>query len=130
GFYGALPAPLGRVSRHNTPGAAILVTTLGSWGTYATIRLASQNVLSDTVAALAILACFYLSLTSLACVWYFRANWFTSINSFFLRFSLPLIGGLSLGALFVKTIIDSADPTYGSGSRIGSVGLVAVIGLG
>jgi amino acid transporter len=130
GFYGALPAALGRVSRHKTPGAAILVTTLGSWGTYATIRLASQNVLSDTVAALAILACFYLSLTSLACVWYFRKEWFTSTRSLFLRFLLPLLGGLSLAALFVKTIIDSADPTYGSGSRIGSIGLVAVIGLG
>ncbi len=130
GFYGALPAALGRVSRHKTPGAAILVTTLGSWGTFAAIRLTSKNVLSDTVSALAILACFYLSLTSLACVWYFREEWFTSARSFFLRLLLPLLGGLSLAALFVKTIIDSADPGYGSGSRMGSIGLVAVIGVG
>ena len=44
GFYGALPAALGRVSRHKTPGAAILVTTLGSWGTFATIRLSYPKI--------------------------------------------------------------------------------------
>ena len=34
-----------------------------------------------------------------------------------------------MGLLFIKTIIHSADPTYGSGSRIGSVGLVCILGV-
>ena len=43
--------------------------------------------------------------------------------------------GLILAYLFVQTLIDSVDPDYGSGSNIGGLGLVfilgvAVIGLG
>ena len=43
--------------------------------------------------------------------------------------------GLILAYLFVQTLIDSMDPDYGSGSNIGGLGLVfilgvAVIGLG
>jgi amino acid transporter len=129
GVYGALPAVLGHVGRYRTPGAAILISTLGSWATYAAVSVASVNALGDTVTALGILVCFYLSLTALACVWYFRGEWFTSTRAFFLRFLFPLTGGLAMGTLFIKTIIDSADPTYGSGSRIGPIGLVCVIGV-
>lgn len=130
GVYKAMPASLGKVGKHRTPGMAIALSTLASWATYAAVSLTSENVLGDTVTALGILVCFYLSLTALACVWYFRDSWFASSRNFFLRLMFPLIGGLSMGALFVKTILDSADPGYGSGSRIGSVGLVCIIGLG
>ena len=129
GVYGALPPAMGRVGRHQTPGIGILISTLGSWGAYAAVSIASVNVLGDTVTALGILVCFYLSLTALACVWYFRDEWFRSVRSFFLRLLCPLVGGLAMGVLFIKTIIDSADPTYGSGSRIGSVGLVCILGV-
>lgn len=128
--YGALPAKIGRVGRHRTPGIAILMSTLGSWLAYSAVGLVSQNVLGDTVTALAILVCFYLSLTALACVWYFRDQWFASSHVFFMRFLFPLIGGAAMGALFIKTIIDSMDPRYGSGSHLGPMGLVGVIGLG
>lgn len=130
GFYGALPAGLGQSSRHGTPGMAILASTLGAWLVYAVISLASQNLLSDTVTALSILVCFYLSLTSLACVWYFRRQWFSSVPAFLLRLLAPLTGGVTLGWLFVNMIRDSMDPAYGSGSHIGPVGLVAIMGTG
>lgn len=130
GVYGAMPPAMGKVGRYRTPGMAILFSTLASWAAYAAVSLTSVNVLGDTVTALGILVCFYLSLTALACVWYFRDSWFTSARGFFFRFLFPLMGGLAMAVLFVKTIFDSADPTYGSGSRIGSVGLVCIVGLG
>lgn len=130
GVYGAMPPAMGKVGRHHTPGMAIALSTLASWAAYAAVSLTSQNVLGDTVTALGILVCFYLSLTALACVWYFRDSWFASARDFALRFLFPLLGGLAMGILFIKTIVDSSDPSYGSGSRIGSVGLVCVIGVG
>jgi amino acid transporter len=128
--YGALPAVIGRVGRHRTPGVAILVSTLGAWLAYSAVGLVSQNALGDTVTALGIMVCFYLSLTALACVWYFRDQWFASSYAFFMRFLFPLIGGAALGTLFIKMIFDSMDPRYGSGSHLGPFGLVGVIGLG
>jgi hypothetical protein len=118
------------VGRHRTPGVAILVSTLGAWLAYSAVGLVSQNALGDTVTALGIMVCFYLSLTALACVWYFRDQWFASSYAFFMRFLFPLIGGAALGTLFIKMIFDSMDPRYGSGSHLGPFGLVGVIGLG
>ena len=41
----------------------------------------------------------------------------------------PLVGGGILAVLFVTTLIDSMDPDYGSGSNVGGVGLVFVLGV-
>ena len=68
--------------------------------------------------------------TAFACVWYFRRQWFDSARSFFFTFLFPLVGGAILAVLFVTTLIDSMDPAYGSGSSIGGVGLVFVLGVG
>ena len=71
--------------------------------------------------------CFYYGLTAFACVWYFRKQWFDSARNVLLTLLAPLVGGVILAVLFVTTLIDSADPSYGSGSEIGGVGLVFVI---
>ena len=47
----------------------------------------------------------------------------------FFTFLFPLIGGVILIFLFVKTLIDSMDPDYGSGSNIGGLGLVFILGV-
>jgi len=39
----------------------------------------------------------------------------------------PLVGGVILSVIFVRTAIDSASPDFGSGSHVGGVGLVFVI---
>jgi hypothetical protein len=51
------------------------------------------------------------------------------VRSFFFTFLFPLVGGAILAVLFVTTLIDSMDPAYGSGSSIGGVGLVFVLGV-
>ena len=47
-----------------------------------------------------------------------------------LLLSMVLLGGVILLVMFVKTAYDSMDPEYGSGSSIGGLGLVFILGMG
>ncbi len=128
--YGAMPHQFARISaRYRTPYVGIFVSTAVSSVFYAVMRFLSENVLWDTITALGIMICFYYSITALSAVWYFRKDWFTSPGAFFKRLLMPLVGGLVLGGLFLRTLADSLDPDFGSGSNIGGVGLVFVIGM-
>lgn len=130
-FYGAMPAALGRTSaRFRTPSVAIVVSTLVSSAFYAAMRLYSEHVLWDTITALGIMICFYYGMTAFSVVWFFRESWFDSVGNAFNRLIFPLTGGLALAVLFVKTLFDSLSPKFGSGSHLGSIGLVFVIGVG
>ena len=42
----------------------------------------------------------------------------------------PVLGGLSLGAVFVKLLVDTIDPEYGSGGSVFGLGTVFVLGVG
>ncbi|WP_217177596.1 APC family permease [Streptomyces sp. AC495_CC817] len=131
GHYGALPKKFARVSpRFFTPGYATIVSAVVASVFYAVMRLVSENVLTDTILSLGMMICFYYGLTAFACVWYFRRQWFDSLRTFFFTFLFPLVGGGILAVLFVTTLIDSMDPAYGSGSSVGGVGLVFVLGVG
>ncbi|MFY9712903.1 MAG: APC family permease [Microbacterium sp.] len=131
GHYGALPKKFAKVSpRFFTPGYATIVSAVIASAFYAVMRLLSENVLTDTILSLGMMICFYYGLTAFACVWYFRKQWFDSARSFFFTFLFPLVGGAILAVLFVTTLIDSMDPEYGSGSNIGGLGLVFVLGVG
>ena len=130
GHYGALPPAFGRVSpRFFTPGYATIVASVVASAFYAVMRFISNDVLWDTITALGMMICFYYGITAFACVWYFRKQWFDSTRNVFFTFLFPLIGGAILGALFVVTLFDSMDPDYGSGSNIGGLGLVFVLGV-
>ncbi|WP_083587314.1 APC family permease [Agrococcus sp. Marseille-P2731] len=130
GHYGALPAPFARVTeRFKSPGFATLVASAVASGFYAIMRFISENVLWDTITALGMMICFYYGLTAFAAVWYFRRTWFTSWRTALYRLVFPLLGGLVLAVLFVTTLIDSMSPDYGSGSSIGGLGLVFVLGV-
>ncbi len=130
GHYGALPPSFSRVSpRFFTPGFATIVAAAVAAGFYSVMRVVSTNVLSDTIQALGMMICFYYGITAFACVWYFRKQWFDSMRNVFFMLLCPLVGGVILAVLFVTTLIDSASPSYGSGSEVFGVGLVFVIGV-
>ena len=130
GHYGALPPKFAAVSpRFFTPGYATIVSAIVAAGFYAVMRVVSVNVLSDTILTLGIMICFYYGLTAFACVWYFRKQWFDSVRNVFFTLLFPLVGGVILAVIFVTTLIDSMNPEYGSGSEIGGVGLVFVLGV-
>lgn len=131
GHYRALPKSLGRISpSYKSPSTATVAAAVAAGAFYAITRVVSENALADTVTALGMMICFYYGITALACVWYFRRSWFGSVRWFVFRFLLPLLGGVMLLLFFVKTAIDSMDPEYGSGSELGGVGLVFILGIG
>ncbi|MCD7101340.1 APC family permease [Pseudoclavibacter sp. 13-3] len=130
GHYGALPKRFAKVHpKYMTPGFATIVSGVVAAVFYTVMRFLSEAVLWDTITTLGMMICFYYGLTALSCVWYFRRQWFASVHNFFQQFLFPLIGGVVLVVLFFVTLIDSMDPEYGSGSSIGGIGLVFILGL-
>ncbi|UYQ77151.1 APC family permease [Glutamicibacter sp. JL.03c] len=131
GHHGALPAAFTRIHpKFGTPAFSTIVAAVISTVFYALMRFVSTNVLNDTILALGMMICFYYGITAFACVWYFRHTLLHSARNLFTRGLAPLLGGIALVAVFAQTIIDSLDPAYGSGTEIGGVGLVFLVGAG
>jgi len=130
GHYKAFPARFGTISpRHKSPAFATVMAGIVAWGFYAVMRALSTDVLTDTILTLGMMICFYYGVTAFACVWFFRAEAFTSMRAFLLKFLAPLVGGVILTVIFATTVIDSTNPDYGSGSNIGGVGLVFILAM-
>lgn len=128
-YYKALPPQLARISpRFQTPTVATIVATVVSGAFYAITRVLSENALWDTIAALGLMICFYYGITAVACLWYFRKELFTSVRNFLFKFLCPLLGGGFLLLMFFITAYDSMDPSFGSGSSLGGVGIVFILG--
>ena len=74
---------------------------------------------------------FYYGLTGFACVVYFRRALFKSVRNFFLAGVAPLIGGLMLAGIFVKSCIDLSKPENSeSGDSWFGIGPPLVIAIG
>jgi amino acid transporter len=131
GHYQALPAKFGNISpSHKSPSYATIAAAVAAAAFYVITRTTSENALWDTITALGLMICFYYGITALACVWIFRAEAFSGARAFFFKFLAPLLGGVILLVMFFKTAYDSMDPAYGSGSSVGGVGLVFILGMG
>ncbi|MGO1318805.1 MAG: APC family permease [Galactobacter sp.] len=130
GFFKALPEAFGRIHpRFQSPTVATIASGAAAGIFYVITRLLSENALWDTVTALGLMVCFYYGITALACVWWFRRESFHSVKAFLLQFLSPLVGGLVLLVMFGVTAVDSLDPAYGSGSSIGGIGMVFILGV-
>jgi len=130
GHYQAFPKRFAAISpRFKSPSFATIIAAVVAWGFYAVMRVLSTDVLTDTILTLGMMICFYYGVTALACVYYFRRVAFASVRNFFFKFLAPLVGGVILAVIFVTTLLDSMDPDYGSGSKIGETGLVFVLGV-
>lgn len=131
GTYRAIPGRFASVHpRHLTPSYATVAAGAGAALFYSVLTFTSENVLLDTIYSIGIMICFYYGLTAFACVWYFRHELFTDVNSILFKFLLPLLGGIGLTAVLAVTLRDSFSPDYGSGAEIGGVGLVFILGVG
>ncbi|MFG2293906.1 APC family permease [Streptomyces sp. NPDC048603] len=129
--YEALPPSYAKVHpKFKTPGRATVMAGIATGAFYTIMTLVSENVLTDTIFALGLMICFYYSLTAFACAWYFRKELGRSVRDLFLKGVFPVLGGLLLAAVFFKTLYDTFDPAYGSGSGILGVGSVFIIGVG
>ncbi|MFZ3558237.1 APC family permease [Streptomyces sp. BH055] len=129
--YEALPASYARVHpKFRTPGRATVTAGVATAVFYTVMTLVSEHVLVDTIYALGLMICFYYALTAFACAWYFKAELRHSARDFTFKGLFPLLGGVLLSAVFVKTLVDMWNPEYGSGSSVFGVGSVFVIGVG
>ncbi|MDI2127269.1 APC family permease [Yinghuangia seranimata] len=129
--YEALPPAFARVHpKYRTPGYATIVAGVVTGVFYTVMTLVSTSVLQDTIAALGLMICFYYALTAFSSVRYFRHDLLRDPRDFLIKGLMPLAGGLMLGAIFVKTLVDAWSPGYGSGSSVLGVGSVFVIGVG
>lgn len=131
GYYKALPSSFAKISpRFMSPSVATVASAVAAAAFYVITRLISENALWDTITALGLMICFYYGLTALACVWYFRGELFASPRNIIFKFLAPLIGGVVLLVMFFATAFESMNPDYGSGSNIGGVGMVFILGVG
>src|SRR6185436_3632857 len=129
---GAMPESLGRVHpRFQTPHISTILMGALSIVWYVGLTIVSENILFDSIAALGLMIAFYYGLTGFACTIYYRRELLRSWKSFLLIGVGPLLGGLILAGIFVKSCIDLSDPANSeSGDSWFGLGPPLVIGLG
>jgi amino acid transporter len=127
---GAIPKRFGNIHpRHLSPGFATLMMGGVSIVWYVGLTIISKHVLSDSILALGLGIAFYYGLTGIACVVFYRRELLGSAKNFFFIGVLPLLGGVILFALFVKSCFDLGKTSAGA-TKIFGLGGPLVIGLG
>ncbi|MEJ1091435.1 APC family permease [Microbacterium istanbulense] len=130
GVYRALPEKFKDVHpRYKTPSFSTLVMGVVASLYYIGMTLISDNILQDSILSLGLAIAFYYAITGYACVWYFRAELFTSARNFFYKGLFPLLGSLMLTFAFVQSAIDMWDVDYGYSVLFG-IGGTFVVGIG
>lgn len=129
--YGAMPQKLKKIHpKYKSPYVALIASSIVASAFYAVMRAISYNALWDTITSLGIMVCFYYGLTALSSAWYFRKTAFQNGPwSGISKVVMPGLGGLILLLVFVQTMADSTDPGFGSGSEVGGIGLVFILGV-
>jgi amino acid transporter len=128
----AMPAALGEVSsRFFTPAISTVAIGVLAVFWYVPSKLVSENFLFDSLSALALMIAFYYAFTGIACAVYYRRELRRSVKNLLFVGVAPVVGALLLGFLFLKALIDYADPanSYTGASWFG-VAPPAVIGIG
>jgi amino acid transporter len=116
-MHRAIPPKFGEVdSEHLTPAWASWVFGIGSslWFVVLVIigKITHGDVLGWSIAAVGLMIAYYYGQCGLACVVYFRRYILTSFKNFIFVGLLPLIGGLTLGFIFIWALKDMASPDY------------------
>ncbi|MEI7744017.1 MAG: APC family permease [Chloroflexota bacterium] len=107
----ALPRYWARINpRFLTPGPATIWMGVLSIVWYVGLKLVSENILYDAIAALGLMIAFYYGLTGYACVVYYRRELFKSVKNLVFIGIFPLLGGIMLTWVLIKSIIDLSDP--------------------
>ena len=127
----AIPNAFGRVSpRWQTPTVSTIAMGGVSLIWFVAVNQLSTNVLGDSVSALGFQIAFYYGLTGLACVIYYRRELLRSVGTFVFAGVLPLLGFLSLAAVFVKAWHDYSQPGFNYSKPLLGVQVPIVIGIG
>lgn len=128
----AMPKALGEVSnRFFTPVVSTVIIGVLAILWYLPSKLISENFLFDSLSALSLMIAFYYALTGFACAIYYRRELTKSVKNFLFIGLAPVVGGLLLTYLFVKSLVDWSDPanSYTGSSWLGFAP-PAIIGVG
>src|SRR5439155_21989698 len=90
----------------------------------------SQDVLGDSISALGFSICFYYGLTGIACAVYYRKELAHSARNLVYAGLVPLAGGLMMGGVFVKALIDYSKEGAGYAKPIAGIQIPILIGIG
>ena len=132
GARGALPKMWANVHpQFQTPTNATLWMGILSVVWYVALKLVSENVYWDAIAALGLMIAFYYGLTGYACAIYYRHVLLRSVKNFVLMGILPVLGGVILTWAFVRSVIDMADPANSyTGETWFGVGVPLALSIG
>ncbi|HEY6780167.1 MAG TPA: hypothetical protein VI111_04390, partial [Thermoleophilaceae bacterium] len=88
-----------------------------------------DNVLGDSVTALGFGIAFYYGITGIACAVFYRRELLKDVKTFVYAGLLPIIGALTLFAIFIVALIDYSNPDN-TNTEILGIGTPVAIGVG
>jgi amino acid transporter len=128
--FGSIPSAFGKIHpRHLTPSVSTLAMGAVSLVWTLFIINVSQNVLGDSLTGLGFQIAFYYGLTGFACAIYYRRELLKDFKTFFYAGVLPVLGGLLLLGIFVKSFLELKNPDNTNTEFLG-IGSPVVIGVG
>jgi amino acid transporter len=129
-YHGAAPRRFARIHpKHLTPSTATIWMGVLSVAWYVGLTWVSEDILFDSIASLGLMIAFYYGLTGYACAIYYRHELVKSAKNFILIGIAPVVGGVMLTYVFVKSCIDLSDPANSeSGNSWFGIGPPLVIG--
>lgn len=92
-------------ARHLSPGVATVAMGAVSVIWYLGLTWLSQDVLTDSIAALGLVISFYYGLTGLACVMLYRRQLFDNAGSFLWKGVIPAAGSIMMFLLLLKVAL-------------------------
>lgn len=111
GARGALPRMWAEVHpRYQTPTHATIWMGILSVVFYVALKLISENIYWDALAALGLMIAFYYGLTGFASAIFYRRQLLRSARNLLLMGVIPVLGGLGLTWAFIRSVVEMADP--------------------
>ncbi len=111
GAFKALPSAFAKIHpKYLTPTVSTIWMGIVSILFYVGMTVVSENILSDTIAAVGLMIAFYYGLTGFAAVWFYRHHTFDSVRDFFMKGLWPFLGGVMLLGAFIIASYQYARP--------------------
>jgi amino acid transporter len=129
--HGAAPKQFGAINpRYLSPGTSTIWMGAVSIVWYVALTAVSQNILADSITATGLAIAFYLGITGVACLVYYRRALLKDLRTFLIAGLGSALGAVMLGYVLVRSCIDLANPANStSGQSWLGIGPPLAIGI-